>query len=300
MDLNRRKASRLTMRNLYTRGDVVLSFEVFPPKTPQGFESLYKAVGELAGFKPGFVSVTYGAGGSTQSQTLEIITQIRERFRLACTAHFTLVGSTRDHIRSFLDQARSVGTENIMALRGDPPQGQSEFKPVEGGLHHANELVALIREEFPTFGIGVAGYPETHIEAVSPQADLDNLVRKVQAGADAVFTQLFYSNDDFLRFRDECNRRGIDRPIIPGLLPVLNLAQVRRITSLCGSKLPKHLLEALEACGDDAGAQTQVGIDHCAEQVEGLLAEGVPGIHFYVLNRADCVREILARSFSVS
>jgi methylenetetrahydrofolate reductase (NADPH) len=285
------------MKNLYERGDVVFSFEVFPPKTPQGFESLYRTVGELASYKPGFISVTYGAGGSTQSQTLEIIQEIRSRFRLATTAHFTLVGATVPQLLEFLEKAREVGADNIMALRGDPPQGQTKFEPVPGGLTYANELVSLIRERFPGFGIGVGGYPETHQEATSADADLAHLKRKVDAGADAVFTQLFYDNSDFLKFRDRASAVGIRQPIIPGLLPILSLAQVKRITSLCGSKLPAELLARLEACGDDPAAQARVGTDHCARQCDALLQEGVPGIHFYVLNRSDSVRQIMADLF---
>jgi methylenetetrahydrofolate reductase (NADPH) len=287
----------VTMRELYNQGDLVLSFEVFPPKTPQGLEAVYRTVEELKSYKPGFISVTYGAGGSTQSQTLDIINQIARRFELPTTAHFTIVGSTRDAIDSFLSEAREAGANNIMALRGDPPAGEKSFKPVEGGLRYAVELVEVIRSKHPHFGIGVAGYPETHQEARSPEDDLANLKRKVDAGADAVFTQLFYDNEDFLRFRDRCNKLGIIKPIVPGLLPVLSLAQVRRITGLCGSKLPSQLLSALEACGEDTAAQQQVGIDHCISQCEGLLAEGIPGIHYYVLNRADSTREILSKLF---
>jgi len=280
--------------DLYKPGKLVLSFAVFPPKTEQGFESLYRSVGELARFEPGFISITYGAGGSTQTQTLEIVRQIRERFSLATTTHFTLVGTTVAGIHAFLEQAQKAGAENIMALRGDPPQGESAFRPVQGVLSNANQLVSLIREHFPNFGIGVAGYPEKHLECASMEIDLANLKRKVDAGAHAVFTQLFYSNDDFFRFRDRCSQMGVSIPIVPGLLPVLNLAQVKRITSLCGSKLPNQLLTALESCGDDAVAQTQVGIEHSTKQCEGLLAEGIPGIHFNVLNRSDATRQILA------
>ena len=285
------------MKNLYQRGDVVFSFEVFPPKTPQGFESLYRTVGELANYKPGFISVTYGAGGSTQSQTLEIIKEIRSRFQLATTAHFTLVGATVPQLIAFLREAQETGADNIMALRGDPPQGETKFQPVQGGLSYANELVALIKEQFPSFGIGVGGYPETHQEATSPEDDLGHLKRKVDAGADAIFTQLFYDNADFFRFRDRACQLGIRQPIVPGLLPILSLAQVKRITSLCGSKLPPELLRQLEACGDDPAAQARVGVEHCSRQCEDLLHEGVPGIHFYVLNRSDSVRKIMSDLF---
>lgn len=288
----------MTIRDLYRQGEVVLSFEVFPPKSEQAFESVYRSVGDLVAYRPGFISVTYGAGGTTRSQTLEMITQISQRFGLATTAHFTVVGSTVEQIHAFLERARAAGAHNIMALRGDPPQGETSFKAVEGGFSHANELVGVIRQHFPDFGIGVAGYPEMHQEATSPEDDLRYLKQKVDAGADAVFTQLFYDNQDFLRFRDRCDSLGITKPIVPGLLPVLSLAQVKRITSLCGSKLPASLLSRLEACGPDNAAQTQVGIDHCARQCQELLREGIPGIHFYVLNRSDTIRQILSQAFN--
>lgn len=284
----------MQLPQLYAQGRLVLTFEVFPPKTAQGFEALYRTVEELAPFRPGFISITYGAGGTTRTQTLEIAQEIRRRFDLATTAHFTLVGSTVDDVVDFLSRAREAGARNIMALRGDPPQGQNGFQPTPGGLAHANELVALIRERFPNFGIGVAGYPEKHIEAPDAETDLAHLKRKVDAGAHAVYTQLFYDNADFLRFRDRCRGIGVAVPIVPGLLPVLSLAQVQRITSLCGAKLPGPLLTQLEACGDDPAAQVRVGVEHCSRQCEGLIKEGVPGIHFYVLNRSDATRSILA------
>ena len=284
------------MRELYHRGDVVFSFEVFPPKTPQGLEAVYRTVEELRSFKPGFISVTYGGE--------EALARKRSTSspRLLGGSSFprlpTLPSSARhETISTSLNQAEKAGATNIMALCGDPPAGETSFKPLDGGLRYAVELVEIIRRKHPRFGIGVAGYPETHHEAKSPEDDLAHLKRKVDAGADAVFTQLFYDNDDFFRFRERCHKIGITKPIVPGLLPVLSLAQVKRITGLCGSKLPQKLLMALEASGDDSAAQQQVGVDHCLHQCEGLLAEGVPGIHFYVLNRADSTREILSKIF---
>lgn len=277
----------------YRPGNFALSFEVYPPKTAAGLEPLYQAVGELARFRPGFISCTYGAGGSTRDRTLEIVTAIRNRFTVPATAHFTCVGSTIDELRDWLHRAREAGVTNIMALRGDPPQGQTEFKPVEGGLRYANELVALIRREFPNFGIGVAGYPETHQEAPDADVDLANLKRKVDAGADAVFTQLFYDNDDFFRFRDRAVAAGIQVPIVPGLLPILNLGQVQRITKLCKARLPEETVSRLTACADDPAAQVEIGIEQASAQCEGLLRGGVAGIHFYVLNKSDVVCRVL-------
>lgn len=282
------------MRALYQAGQVGLSFEVYPPKTPDGLEQVYGVVRDLADSRPLFISITYGAGGSTRDQSLEMAQHIKQRFGLKVTAHFTCVGSTLNEIRAWLALADRIGIENIMALRGDPPKGETTFRPVEGGLRFASELVAVIKNEFPRFGIGVAGYPETHLEAESPQADLENLKRKVDLGGDVVYTQLFFDNADFFRFRDACHRLGINAPIIPGLLPVINLKQIQRITTLCKAKLPMALVADLERFADDPAAQLGVGVDWCARQCHELLAEGVPGIHFYVLNRSDHMRRILA------
>jgi len=271
----------------------VLTFEVYPPKTEQGLEPLYNVVASFREYDPGFISITYGAGGGTRDLSLRIAADLVSRFNLPVTAHLTCVGSTVDQIRSWLIEAKKLQVANIMALRGDPPSGQATFTAVEGGFRYAIDLVQMLKSEFPEFGIGVAGYPETHQEALSPEDDLRRLSEKVGAGGDAVYTQLFYDNDDFFRFRDRCKDVGIDRPIVPGLLPVLSLAQVRRITSLCKSCLPERLLADLERSKDDADAQTSIGVEHCRKQVEELLAAGVPGIHFYVLNRSDTIRRIL-------
>ncbi|MFO0947564.1 MAG: methylenetetrahydrofolate reductase [NAD(P)H] [Planctomycetota bacterium] len=279
--------------DIYANGRFALSFEVFPPKTEQGLEPMFRSVEALTKYRPGFISCTYGAGGSTRDQTLDIVTRIRSRWNISTTAHFTCVGSTIADIRGWLGRAKDLGVENIMALRGDPPQGQKSFQAVEGGLRYASELVALIKKEFPNFGMGVAGYPETHQDALNPESDLENLKRKIDAGGDAVFTQLFYDNVDFFRFRDQCEKIGIHAPIIPGILPVLSLAQVQRITSLCKAKLPETLLEKLRACGDDANRQIDVGVEHASMQCAGLLREGVAGIHFYVLNRSEPTCRIL-------
>lgn len=279
---------------LYRDGRFSLSFEVFPPKSADGMELLWQTIDRLVEFQPGFISCTYGAGGATQRQTLEIVDEIRRRWNQPATAHFTCVGSNVEQLREWLGRASERGVENIMALRGDPPRGEEKFTAVRGGLSYANQLVALIRSEFPDFGIGVAGYPETHQEAPSPEFDLENLKRKLDAGGDAVFTQLFYDNDDFLRFRDRCAAIGIDKPIVPGILPILNFAQIQRITKLCKAKLPTELVSRLERCGEDTLAQAAVGIEHASRQCEGLLAEGVPGIHFYVLNKYEATSRILS------
>lgn len=270
-----------------------LSFELFPPKTPAAEAELFANLPELVSFAPSFITCTYGAGGSTRDKTLEITARVHRQFGVTVASHLTCVGATVDELRAYLREAQSLGIENIVALRGDPPRGAPAFVPVAGGLAYANELVALIRAEFPHFGIAVAGYPETHQEAPSPQADLANLKRKVDAGADVVITQLFYHNADYFRFRDDCQRMGITVPIVPGVLPITNFAQVRRITSLCGARLPPRLVERLEACGEDAAAQFEVGVEYATRQVQELIDAQVPGIHFYVLNRSPATARVL-------
>jgi methylenetetrahydrofolate reductase (NADPH) len=277
----------------YGTGKFGLSFELFPPKTPQGVANLFQHVARLVEFRPSFITCTYGAGGSSQETTLEIVSRVRRDFKLPVATHLTCVGRTVWQLRDYLQAARDSDIENVVALRGDPPRGDTEFRPVEGGLRHANELVTLIRAEFAGFGIAVAGYPETHQEAPSPEADLANLKRKVDCGADVVITQLFYDNDDFFRFRDRCRNLGIRVPIVPGLLPVTNFAQIQRITSLCGANLPAEFIRQLEAAGDDAEAQFAVGVEFATRQTQGLIDEGVPGIHFYVLNRSEAAAEVL-------
>lgn len=283
----------MRLAEIYRPGKFGLSFEIFPPKSADGDLALWEHVERLAGFGPSFISCTYGAGGSTRNRTVELCEEIQSRFGIAATAHFTCLGGTRDELIDWLNLARNRGITNIMALRGDPPAGQSEFTQVAGGLKYANELVTLIRDEFPTFGIGVAGYPEKHPEAPTPDIDLENLKRKVAAGADAVFTQLFFSNENFYRFRDRYDRAGIKAPLIPGIMPVLNFAQIKRITSLCGAVLPATFAAKLEAAQDNKDAQFQTGVEFAIAQCRELIDRGIPGIHFYVLNRAQACAEIL-------
>lgn len=280
------------LSSFFTPKRLAISFELFPPKTAKGEENMYEHVSRLMAYAPDFVTCTYGAGGSTRDKTLEIIDRVKRRFGLPVASHLTCVGSTRDELRSYLSRARTQGVDYVVALRGDPPQGETDFRPVPGGLSHANELVSLIRSEFPEFGILVAGYPETHREAPSREVDLANLKRKVSAGADVVVTQLFYDNADFFRFRDDCQRLGIDCPIIPGLLPILSLQQIERITSLCAAQLPEALLSRLRE-HDSPEWHFRVGVDWAIEQCRELMDAGVPGLHFYVLNQSPATLEIL-------
>jgi methylenetetrahydrofolate reductase (NADPH) len=283
----------MLVRDAYGPGKFGLSFELFPPKSDVGEAALWRNLDVLMGFSPSFVTCTYGAGGSTRTKTLEIVARVRERYRAAVASHLTCVGATVNDLRSYLREALERGIQNIVALRGDPPRGENSFVPVDGGLRYANELVSLIRAEFPEFGVAVAGYPETHQEAPSADADLANLKRKIDAGADVVITQLFYHNDDFFRFRERCEAAGIRVPIVPGILPVTNYAQVARIASLCKANLPEKFKAALVLAGEDEAAQFEVGVDYAIRQVQGLIDHGVPGVHFYVLNKSPATERVL-------
>ena len=283
----------MRIAELYQTEPFGLSIEIFPPKTEAGDEALFETLRRAAKWNPGFVSCTYGAAGSTSKRTIDLCEAIQNDLDMTATAHFTCVGSSRDDLMAWLTEAEDRGIGNIMALRGDPPTGESEFKPVAGGFQHANELVKLIRTEFPDFGIGVAGYPEKHPEARDLRTDLQNLKRKVDAGADAVFTQLFYVNENFYRFRDDVEDAEIDVPLIPGIMPITEFARIKRITSMCGTEFPIKLAQRLESVQDDKSEQFKIGVEFAIKQCEQLIYEGVPGIHFYVLNRMDACDRIL-------
>ncbi len=255
-------------------------------------EPLLATVGELMRFRPDFMTCTYGAGGSTRDRTLQVATAVLEKFGVPVASHLTCVGSTKEELRGYLRTAQARGVDYIVALRGDPPKGETTFRMTEGGLRYANELVELIRSEFPHFGIAVAGYPEVHQECPSFELDLQNLKRKVDAGADIVVTQLFYDNIDFFRFRDACDDAGINIPIVPGILPVTNLAQIKRITNLCKAKLPESFVNKLSEHTEDQW-QFEVGVEYARQQVQDLIDAGVPGVHFYVLNKSQATNRIL-------
>ena len=270
-----------------------MSIEIFPPKTAEGDAALKRNLQTLMDYDPAFVSCTYGAGGSTRDRTAYWCREIKDTFNRTAMAHFTCVGSTRQELKDWLDTAWSAGVRNIMALRGDPPVGQESFNAVEGGLKNANELVELISETHPQMGIGVAGYPEKHIEAPSMEADLVNLKLKVDAGADAIFTQLFFVNKNFFSFRDACDSMGVHIPIVPGIMPITDFARIKRITSMCGTVFPSDLAGRLEAVKDDDAAQFEIGVEHAIQQCQELIRAGVPGIHFYALNKSDACQRIL-------
>ena len=282
-----------SVAQFYTSEHKGLSFELFPPKTDQGDAALMRHMEVLMQFSPDYITCTYGAGGSTQTKTMDVITAVKTAFDVPVASHLTCVGSTADDLRSYLEEASRKEVDFLVALRGDPPQGDSKFQAVEGGFSYANELVEFIRAEFPQFGMAVAGYPEVHQEALSAESDLENLKRKVDAGADIVITQLFYDNTDYFDFCDRCETAGIEVPIVPGILPVTNLAQIQRITSLCGSKLPDQFVQRLSQKEHDVDWQFEVGVEFAAAQVKELIDQGAPGIHFYVLNKSQATLRVL-------
>ncbi len=272
-------------------GKRTVSFEFFPPKTDAGFEELFRTIEALKPLSPDYVSVTYGAGGSTRRKTVELVKRIKKEIGIEPMAHLTCVGSTRDEIAEILEDLRSGGIENVLPLRGDPPKGETEFRAVEGGFGYANELVSFIRPSYP-FCLAGACYPERHPEAPSVDADLENLKRKVDAGVDFLISNLFFDNGDFYRFRDRAAAAGIGVPIAAGIMPIRNVKQIKRVTEMCGASLPQGLLAKIEAVEDDPEAVAQVGMYHASRQCEDLLEHGVAGLHFYTLNRSTLTRAI--------
>ena len=273
----------------------VVSFEFFPPKTTEGDRNLLdKTIPALMPLKPDFCSVTYGAGGGTRDKTLMIVDRIQREHGLTAMAHLTCVDATRQEIGGVLAQARSLGIKNILALRGDPPGGNGEFKKTEGGFEFSYELVTFIRE-LGGIGIGTAGFPEGHIACKEGKyVDWQRLQAKIGCGADFVLTQLFFDNKDFLEFRDYLTRAlRVNVPICPGVLPILGTAQIKRFTALCGARLPAPLLSELEKLGEDEEAVTQFGIEYASKQCAELLREGAPGLHFYTLNKVPATTQIM-------
>src|SRR3954451_17072338 len=269
------------------------SFEFFPPKTPEGEANFKHALTELAPLGPSFVSVTYGAGGTTRDKTLDIVRHIKEAHGLEAMAHFTCVGATTDELHGTLAQIREAGIDNVLALRGDPPRGQTEWVASEGGLEYSHQLVSLLRADYD-FAIAAACFPETHIHATSPEDDLRHLKAKVEAGAQFLITQLFFDNAAFFDFVARARAVGIEVPIVPGILPITNIAQLERITGLCGAAIPAPLLAELRAREDDGAAALDAGVASATLQSSELLAGGAPGIHFYTLNRSPATRAILS------
>lgn len=282
----------MKIRDMLHNNKFTLSFEVFPPKREGNVESLYSTIDDLIQCNPDFISVTYGAGGSTRDKTEEIASHIKNEIGQEVLAHLTCVGTTQDDIRRILDEFKDKNLENILALRGDPPKGEEVFVRTEGGFGYANELVEFIREH-NDFSIGVAGYPEKHIEAPTMKADIENLKRKVEAGADFIITQLFFINDSFYRFRDLAVARNISVPIIPGIFPIFNYSQISRIGSLCDPTIPSSLLDKFHKVRDKNEEVQKYGIEHAIHQCEDLLKNDVSGLHFCCMNKSDHVLEII-------
>jgi methylenetetrahydrofolate reductase (NADPH) len=269
------------------------SVEFFPPKNEEGRATLFETVEVLKQFEPGFFSVTYGAGGATREGTVEMTETIRRDHGVETMAHLSCVGETVEGLREILDRITSAGIENVLALRGDPPRGQADFVQPEGGLSSAAELAAMISERYPQVSIGGTCFPEVHPEAASLEADLAYLRTKVESGARFLISQLFFDNRVFFDFVEAAREAGIDVPIIPGVIPVASYGQVKRICDLCSASIPQPLAEAMEAADGDEQAEFNLGVAYASQQCAELLRAGVPGIHFYALNRAPATRAVL-------
>ncbi|MDP3920990.1 MAG: methylenetetrahydrofolate reductase [NAD(P)H] [Candidatus Omnitrophota bacterium] len=285
----------MKISDIYRQQEQTFSFEFFPPKTDEGEKKLFETVHLLKGLFPSFVSVTYGAMGTTRDNTIRIVSVIKEEIGIEAAAHLTCVGQTRDEIEGVLGALWEQGIENIVALRGDPPKGETEFKPVPGGFRYASELVEFIRKH-PTFSdsfsLAVAGYPECHVECRDKKKDLEHLKIKVGQGADVIITQLFFDNDDYFSFVDRVREAGIDLPIVPGIMPVTHGPQIKKFAEMCGAKIPPAMRDAIGRYGDDQDSVQSYGIEHASKQCEKLLKEGAPGIHFYTLNKSQATTEI--------
>ncbi len=280
------------IRDILDSQKPTLSFEFFPPKDDIGFWDLYRTIESLKPLEPSYVSVTYGAGGSSRAKTRDLVARIKSDIGIESMAHLTCVGAMREEIGAVVDDLKQRGVKNILALRGDPPDGTKKFVPTAKGFRYASELAAFIRDRHQDICLGGACYPESHPEASNADQDLANLKYKVDAGVDFLITQLFFNNDDFLSFRDRVDRCGIKLPIIAGIMPIQSVKQVKRFTQMCGAKIPKDLLRRIEAVEDDPEAVRHIGMYHTTRQCLDLLEHGVAGIHFYTLNRSTATRAI--------
>ena len=279
---------------LFAQHRPLRSLEFFPPKDEAGVEALRQTAMTLKRIAPDFVSVTYGAGGSTRERTAQVSRLLRQEIGFTVMPHLTCVGHTRAELNTVADQLHADGYRNIMTLRGDPPKGQTEFVPDKDGLRYASDLVALLKARHADFCLGVGGYPEKHPEAPSLDADLDNLKRKVDAGAAFITTQLFFDNAVYYRFVERCRARGITVPIVPGIMPVLSLKQIKRFTEMCGAHLPEKLHRRLMAADDHPEIVESVGNEWAVTQIRDLLAHDAPGYHLYIMNRAKSALALAA------
>jgi len=282
------------IRNRLNPSKPCFSFEFFPPKTEEGVQNLWHTLEDLKALEPGFVSVTYGAGGSTRNQTIELVTHIKERTGIEAMAHLTCVGHTREELIAIIDSLHAAKLENVLALRGDPPKGAKEFVAAPGGLRHARELIELIRERDHGLCIGAACYPEGHLENASREQDLKFTKEKVDAGLDFLVTQFFFDNAFYFDFVERARRVGINVPIVPGIMPITNYEQIGRMTRMSGATVPVKLQLQMEHVKDDPMAVAQLGIAHATVQCLELLQRGAPGIHFFTLNKSSATRMILS------
>ncbi|MBD5780501.1 methylenetetrahydrofolate reductase [NAD(P)H] [Pelagicoccus sp. NFK12] len=286
--------SQTPISQLFSADKPLLSVEFFPPKTDEALEALMDSVDDLAIYQPDFVSVTYGAGGSTRDRSAQACNLLREDHEYNIMPHLTCVGASRDELAQTINGLYETGYRNIMALRGDAPKDADSFVVAKDGFAHASDLVAFIKELHPDIAIGVAGYPEKHPEAPDLATDLRHLKTKVDAGASFITTQLFFDNGDLYRFLDEADKLDISVPVIPGIMPVMSLKQIKRITSMCGASLPAELEKHLNTAGDDSERVRQIGIRWATEQIQDLIEAGLPGVHLYALNRSDVATELMS------
>ena len=284
----------MKIRDLFRSQEQTFSFEFFPPKSLKDVDALFDRARELQQLGVSFCSVTYGAGGSTRKNTIDLVCRLQSELELVAMAHLTCVGHSEAELQEVVHELQDRGVENLMCLRGDPPQGQTEFIPTPDGFSYASGLVKLVRT-VGDFCIGVAGYPETHPECPDKQQDLEHLQAKVDCGADFVTTQLFFSSRDYFDFVDRAKRAGIQQRIIPGIMPITNYRQIVRFTGMCGAAIPSELHERLALVADDPDAVLEIGVDWAWRQCEALLAGGAPGIHFYTMNRSRATQLIFER-----
>jgi methylenetetrahydrofolate reductase (NADPH) len=285
----------MLIRDRLAVGQPSISFEFFPPKSDEAGAQLERTIAELSALDPAFVSVTYGAGGSTREKTLEIVSRIRRQTGIEAMAHLTCVGATQSEIGAVVSRLTGAGVSNILALRGDPPKGETKFTAVDGGFSYASELIAFIRDGHgASLSVGGAAYPEKHVECANPAVDLKNLKRKADAGVDFLITQLFFDNRRYWEFCEQARAAGIRVPIIPGIMPITNAAQVERFTVACGATLPYKLAAEMDDRRTDPQAVLQLGVAHATAQCIDLLRGGAPGIHFYTLNRSTATKDVFA------
>ena len=284
----------MRITEIMKRGDPVFSLEFFPPKTQEETTQLYVTLGDLKSLNPGYISVTYGASGGTRDKTIEIVTKAKREIGLESMAHLTCVANSKQQIKDILDELVRSGIENVAALRGDPPRGTDRFIPNPEGFQYASELTAFIRKCYPLC-IAVAGYPEGHIESPDKETDWGHLAEKVRVGADFIITQLFFDNRCFFSFEKRMREKGVFVPIIPGIMPITNYQQIVRFTKICGASIPVQLVRDLEAIQHDPDAVQAYGIEYAVRQCRELMQHGVPGLHFYTLNRSRATHEIIRK-----